>query len=455
MKLKLFFAACLSGFAVGAQTIAPVQFATGFSNITEIAHAGSSRMYVVQQGGLIRMLESDGTVGPNPFIDLSSIVNFNGERGLLGLAFHPEYTVNGYFFVFYNNGAGDLVISRYSRSIATPDVADAESGQILLTIPHPGNTNHNGGSMHFGPDGYLYISTGDGGGAGDPNGNAQNINVLLGKMLRIDVNSGTTYGIPDTNPFAETDGADEIWATGLRNAWKFSFDTVGNIWIADVGQDNIEEIDKVSVSSSGVNYGWRCYEGTAPLHLLDCQASAVLTSPYAEYTHSGTGGCSITGGYVYSGTMYSRMQGKYFFADYCNGKIGWVDSETPAGITWTASSDRNFTTFGEDINGELYIADGSNGTIYKVTDATAGTEQFNAAGITMYPNPANNEVFINIKNQGVPAQIVVFDLGGKRLIQQSINADANRIDTSSLQAGMYFLEINLSGRRVQHKLIVN
>jgi len=457
MKLKLFFAACLSGFAVGAQTIAPVQFATGFSDITEIAHAGSSRMYVVQQGGLIRMLESDGTVGPNPFINLSSIVNFNGERGLLGLAFHPEYITNGYFFVFYNNGAGDLVISRYSRSTATPDVADAESGQILLTIPHPGNTNHNGGSMHFGPDGYLYISTGDGGGAGDPNGNAQNTNVLLGKMLRIDVNSGTTYGIPDTNPFAETDGADEIWATGLRNAWKFSFTRLENtMWIADVGQGRFEEINKIAnPASPGLNFGWRCYEGDLEsTNLSGCpDGNTTFTFPVAQYDHT-AGACSITGGYEYMGNTYPNMQGKYFFADYCNGKIGWVNSETPAAITWTASSDRNFTTFGEDINGELYIA-GSNGTIYKVTDATAGTEKFNVAGITVYPNPANNEVFINIKNQGVPAQIVVFDLGGKRLIQQSINAEKNRIDTSSLQAGMYLLEIKLSGRRVQHKLIVN
>jgi glucose/arabinose dehydrogenase len=457
MKLKLFLAACLSGFAVCAQTITPVEFATGFRDITEITHAGSSRMYVVEQRGLIRMLESDGSIGTNPFIDLRSIVNYGGEQGLLGLAFHPEHVANGYFFVFYNNDAGDLEISRYSRSTATPDVADAESGQILLTIPHPDNTNHNGGCMHFGPDGYLYISTGDGGGAGDPNGNAQNTNVLLGKMLRIDVNSGTTYGIPDTNPFAETDGADEIWATGLRNAWKFSFTRLENtMWIADVGQGRFEEINKIAnPASPGLNFGWRCYEGDLEsTNSSGCpDGNTTFTFPVAQYDHTG-GACSITGGYEYTGNTYPNMQGKYFFADYCNGKIGWVNSENPAAITWTASSDRNFTTFGEDINGELYIA-GSNGTIYKVTDATAGTEQFNSTGITVYPNPANNEVFININNQGVPAQIVIFDLGGKRLIQQSINAENNRIDTSSLQAGMYLLEINLSGRRVQHKLIVN
>jgi len=290
---------------------------------------------------------------------------------------------------------------------------------------------------------------------GDPNGNAQNINMLLGKMLRIDVTTTTGYDIPAANPFAAIDGADEIWATGLRNAWKFSFDRLdGTMWIADVGQNQIEEINKVNPALNGINFGWRCYEGNAVYNNAGCPDDNTLTFPIAQYNHSG-GGCSITGGYVYTGTTYTNLNGKYIFADYCSNKIGWVNSAQPGTITWTPAFTGGFTTFGQDINGELYIAGGNNGIIYKITDSTASTSQFNAAGITIYPNPAHNEVFINIKNPNASAQVTLYDLGGKRLLQQSFTTDAIRIDTSPLQAGIYLLEVDSAGSKTQQKLVIN
>jgi glucose/arabinose dehydrogenase len=458
MKLKLLLPMFLLGISAFAQTIALQQFASGFSSISEITHAGTSRMYVVQQGGLIRIVEADGTINSTPFINLSSVISFTGERGLLGLAFHPNYAVNGYFFVYYTNTAGNLVIARYNRSTTNPDVANPSSAAILLTIPHPGQTNHNGGCMRFGPDGYLYISTGDGGGSGDPNGNSQNTMALLGKMLRLDVNgitSDSNYFIPSTNPFAIAGGAQEVWASGLRNAWKFSFKRGSSeMWIADVGQGQLEEINKVSATTPGLNFGWRCYEGNSVYNNSGCPAASVFTFPVAQYGHTG-GACSITGGYVYTGTAYTNLQNKYLFADFCSNRIGWVDSTTPANITWTPAFTGGFTTFAEDVNGELYIAGGSNGIIYKITDATAATTQFSKAGITLHPNPASNEVFVNLENIIPSATVTVYDMGGKRLLKQPLTTQANRIDTSALQSGIYMLEVNAAGIRMHQKLVIN
>ncbi len=458
MKLKLLLPMLLLSSGAFAQAVQPEVFATGFTSISEITHAGTNRLYVVQQSGQIRIVEADGTINSTPFINLSSIIRTGGEQGLLGLAFHPEYSTNGLFYVYYVNTAGDIEIARYSRSTNNPDIADIASNLVLLTIPHPVNTNHNGGSMHFGTDGYLYISTGDGGGGGDPNGNAQNTNVLLGKMLRIDVNvwstTDTNYLIPATNPFIDAGGAPEVWAYGLRNAWKFSFDTAnGTMWIADVGQNQIEEINKVT-PAPGLNFGWRCYEGNFVFNNSGCAAGSTMTFPVAQYDHS-TGGCSITGGYVYHGTTYPELAGKYVFADYCSNRIGYLDAATPGEITWSAPFAGNFTTFGQDINGELYVAGGTNGTLYKVTDATAGVSSFNNAGISLYPNPANNEVFVNLKNTSAALTATIYDIGGKRLLQQQLTKESNRIDTSALQAGVYMLEVNAAGNRMQQKLIIN
>lgn len=297
MKTTLRLLVLLFSTFAFSQTIGIVPFATGFNNPIEIANAGDTRLFIVEQSGVIKVLNSNGTTNATPFLNITSLVSCCGERGLLGLAFHPNYATNGFFYVNYTNTAGNTVIARYSVS-SNPDVANT-TGTILMTINQP-FSNHNGGTIKFGPDGYLYIGMGDGGSGGDPGNRAQNINELLGKMLRIDVNSGSPYGIPPTNPYAgATPGADEIWAIGLRNPWKFSFNRLnGDLWIADVGQDQIEEINKVSSTAAGLNYGWRCYEGNAAYNTTGCAAMSTMTFPVAQYTHASTGGCSITGGYV-------------------------------------------------------------------------------------------------------------------------------------------------------------
>jgi glucose/arabinose dehydrogenase len=323
MKRLLQFCVVLLTTISFAQTIGLQTFATGFSNPVAIVNAGDSRLFVVQRGGAIRILNANGTINATNFLTLtSSTIVSGGERGLLGLAFHPNYATNGYFYVNYTRASdGATVIARYNVS-ANPDVADASSAQVLLTIAQP-FSNHNGGSLVFGPDGYLYIGMGDGGSGGDPDNYGQNINSLLGKMLRIDVDSGSPYAIPAGNPYAgATPGADEIWAVGMRNPWKFSFDKqTGDLWIADVGQNAREEINKAASTAAGLNYGWRCYEANIPYNTNGCQSASNYFMPVANYA-LGNGYCSITGGYVYRGSTYPNMVGKYFFSDYCSNRIG-------------------------------------------------------------------------------------------------------------------------------------
>lgn len=433
-----------------SQTIALTEFATGVNLPTEIAHAGDARLFVTQQDGTIKIINADGTVNDTPFLDISNLTDGVNERGLLGLAFHPDYEDNGYFYINYTNNSGNTVIARYTRSGADENTANPASALILLTITQP-FSNHNGGSVRFGPDGYLYVGMGDGGSGGDPNGNGQNINTLLGKMLRIDVNTGSPYGIPAGNPFAGTDGADEIWATGLRNPWKFSFNrTNGDLWIADVGQDVLEEINHVAAGTAGINYGWRCYEGTQPYNTAGCPGVATFTGPVAEYDHD-NGACSITGGFVYTGALYPNLSGKYLFADYCSNRIGYTD--TSGDITWTAPFSGNFSTFGEDVDGELYVAARSTGTIYKITDTTAGTADFMGGSVRLYPNPAQNVLTVQATT-ALPLQLYILDLNGKRLLQQDITAAQSTVDISGLAAGIYIAELQSGGATHRQKLVV-
>ena len=451
MKRKLFLPIFLLGCATYAQTIELETFATNIISPVEIVNAGTGQLFVAGQNGVITLLEADGTANETPFFDISMVTQFGGEQGLLGLAFHPDYATNGYFYIDYIDNEGNTVVARYTRNAANPDIADPDSALFILGITQQ-NERHQGGCLRFGPEGYLYISTGDSG----VSGNGQNINTKLGKILRIDVDNGAPYSIPATNPFVNTEGADEIWAYGLRNPWKFSFDASDNLWIADVGEGQIEEVDKVSATEAGLNYGWTCYEGNSAYDSTDgCPDDSTLTFPFAQYTHAESGGCSITGGYVYSGTEYPNMQGKYFFADYCTNKIGWIDTSAPGTITWSESFAGNFTTIGEDNNGELYIGGGSNGTIYKITDVTAGIAKVSTAGVFVYPNPAHNEVFVDMKNTATAACAKIYDLSGKCLIQQTITANLRSIDTSALQAGIYLLEINTPGNKIQQKLVIN
>lgn len=452
MKRLLLSAALLSATHFSAQSFALQEFATGFISPVEIAHANDSRLFVVQQNGIIKIVQPNGTVNAADFINLSSKIIFGGERGLLGLAFHPQYTTNGYFFVYYNNTAGNIVVARYIRNATNPNLADIGTEKILLNIPKPFD-NHNGGSIHFAPDGNLWIVTGDGGSGGDPNNNGQNKNALLGKMLRIDVNATGAYNIPTGNPFIGVDGADEVWSYGLRNAWKFSFDlTTGNAMIADVGQGAIEEINKMPIATAGLNYGWRCYEGNSPYNTSGCAASTTMTFPVSVYDHSG-GKCSITGGYVYRGTASPSLQGKYFFADYCSEQIGTLDSSNA--ITWTTPfSGNNFSTFGEDYLKELYVAAVNNGKIYKITTTTLGTQENNLTEVKIYPNPASERVFIEGLRYA-DAKVELISTEGRKVLDEIKLDSENSFDVTGITPGVYYLNIKSGDlKEFSQKLII-
>lgn len=452
MKKLLFYVSIFSSFIINAQSINLEEFATGFTAPVEIAHANDSRMFVVQQNGIIRIVQPNGSINSTNFLNISSKITYGGERGLLGLAFHPQYATNGYFFVYYNDTSGNITVARYTRS-SNPDVADASTEKIILNQPKPFD-NHNGGSIHFAPDGYLWIVTGDGGSGGDPNNNAQNKNSLLGKLLRLDINSTGPYNIPPGNPFVGIDGADEVWSYGLRNAWKFNFDTVsGNVMIADVGQGQIEEINRMPITQAGINYGWRCYEGNNAYNTAGCAAQSTMTFPVAVYDHSG-GKCSITGGYIYRGTQYPALQGKYLFADYCSTQIGILNPDNS--IVWTtAFSGNNFSTFGINNQNDLFVAAVNSGKIFKVTYGTLATQENNfSAQIKIYPNPASKRVFIDgVKGKDISVEI--FSAEGKKVLQQTEIENNSSIDISGIPSGVYFININSGNlKSYSQKLII-
>lgn len=433
-------------------TIALQSFGTGFASPVDIENCGDSRLFVVEQDGLIRILNSNGTINPTPFLNITTLTNQSGEQGLLGLAFHPNYSTNGLFYINYTNTSGNTVIARYSVDSGNPNLANT-TGTILLTVTQP-FSNHNGGTLKFGSDGYLYIGMGDGGSGGDPGNRAQNINELLGKMLRIDVNSGTPYGIPPTNPYVGIAGADEIWAIGLRNPWKFSFDRqTGDLWIADVGQNQYEEVNRATASESGLNYGWRCYEGNTAYNTAGCAAQSTMKSPLFTTNHT-NGFCSITGGYVYRGTQYPNFQGKYFFSDYCKAQIGSSDSLGNVSFSATFSGN-NFVSFGEDANGELYVAS-INGTIYKLIDSSLSVPENSLTSVKIYPNPTSSEVYIHNSDNANPIRnIEILDLQGKSILKETNkNQPITYVNTNHLSNGLYFLKItNDSGLHFIHKLI--
>lgn len=332
-------------------------------------HAGdaSGRMFVVEKKGMIVILR-DGARVEQPFLDISDLINSSGsEQGLLGLAFQPAYANNGRFFVYYTARNGDNTLARYQVS-DDPDVADPASAQVLFAQPDFA-PNHNGGMLAFGPDDYLYVGLGDGGGGGDPQSNGQKRSTLLGKLLRLDVSGDEPYSIPPDNPWpgGDDEARPEIWAYGLRNPWRFSFDrATGDLYIGDVGQNAYEEIDfQPAGASGGLNYGWNTREGMHCFRANECQSNDMI-DPIAEYDRDQ--GCSITGGYVYRGAAFANLQGLYFFGDYCSGTI-WSLQRNDAG-TWEQrkllDSDLSISSFGEDEAGELYVID-LGGGIYRVT----------------------------------------------------------------------------------------
>jgi glucose/arabinose dehydrogenase len=339
--------------------------AEGLVNPLSLTHAGdgSGRLLILEQPGLVRVVQG-GQLLSTPFLDIRDrVLDRNNEQGLLGLAFHPDYENNGTLYVNYTGKGGDTYISRFSVT-SDPNLADPDSEKVLMRIPQP-YANHNGGHLLFGPDGYLYIGTGDGGSGGDPQGNAQNLNSLLGKMLRIDVDHGDPYGIPADNPFVGGGGLPEIWAYGLRNPWRYAFDrATGDLYIGDVGQNTWEEIDVLAAPlPAGSNFGWNYWEGAHAFQGTPPQ-DAVMIPPVWEYDH--TQGCSITGGVPYRGA-YPDWSGIYFYADFCSGTI-WGLLQDGSG-TWRNQvlfqTGTNITSFGEDEAGELYRVDRA-GSVYRL-----------------------------------------------------------------------------------------
>jgi glucose/arabinose dehydrogenase len=333
----------------------------------------TTRLFVVEQGGLVVVLRRD-TLLPTPFLDIGPHISAGGERGLLSIAFHPQYATNRRFYVYFTNLVGDLRIVRYNVSLTDPNIADSLSGDTVLAVPHPGQANHNGGQLQFGPDGMLYAGLGDGGGGGDLDTNAQNKGRLLGKLLRLDVDGASGYTIPAGNPFTTDPNArPEIWAYGLRNPWRFSFDRqTDDLYIADVGQDAWEEVDVATAASgrgAGLNFGWNVMEG---LHCYNTGCSQTgLTLPVLEYSHSD--GCSITGGYVYRGTRVPALTGRYVYADYCTHFVRSFRFSGGQAIDrrdWTAQLDPGGTvsSFGEDARGELYVV-AHTGSLYRIVAA--------------------------------------------------------------------------------------
>jgi len=358
-------------------TLAP--YASGLTAPTYLtAPPGDTRQFVTERAGRILVMRS-GSALARPFLDIRASVSTAGEGGLLSMAFDPGYATNGRFYVYRTDLNGDIVVERYTVS-SNADVADPASALTIIRIPHPTYQNHVGGTVAFGPDGYLYLGTGDGGGAGDPNRNAQNLGSLLGKLLRLDVSAASAtepYRIPSTNPYAnQTGNRGEIWASGLRNPWRFSFDqgaaAGGQIYIADVGQDAREEVDVEAATQAGLNYGWPRMEGTVCYGAQTCDQNG-LTLPVLDYAHTSAANspCSITGGFVYRGTAMPELAGHYFYSDYC---AGFVRSFRVSGRTaaeqrdWSLANVGRIISFGQDGQGELYVLSDS-GAIWAIVKA--------------------------------------------------------------------------------------
>jgi len=435
------------------------------------APAGDPRVFVVEQPGRIQIYDQNGA-HISTFLDIAGLVGFGGEQGLLGLAFSPTYATDRKFYVNYTNNAGDTIIARYFASPGNPDLA-TPNGQIVLTIGQP-FSNHNGGRIAFGPDGYLYIGMGDGGSGGDPEGNGQDIEVLLGKILRIHVNGlSPTYTNPPDNPFVGGPGRDEIWAYGMRNPWGLMFDSeTGDLYVVDVGQGDWEEVNVQPASSSGgENYGWNimegrhCYEPPS-----DCDETG-LVLPVHEYSHSA--GCSVTGGTVYRGAIPS-IQGHYFFADFCTERIWSFVWDGGGGIT--DFTDRtadlapgggrtidSISGFGTDALDELYICD-LGGEVFRITDSAIAVPPITGSPVapTLVPNPFRTLTRLRLGVAvGEPVRVAVLDASGRRVraladgpATAEITWDGLNDAGFSVSPGVYVVEVEAGGQVSRSRVTV-
>lgn len=431
---------------------------SGLSSPVDIKNAGdgSQRLFIVEQPGKIKIYKN-GSVLTKPFLDLTAMVRYRGgEQGLLSVAFHPQYKNNGVFFVYYNNTNGDITLARYLVSKTNPDVADASSGVILFSRPKPGDySNHNGGTLQFGKDGYLYLSIGDGGGSGDPFRNGQNGQTFYGKMLRLDVNvrNAPYYKIPPDNPFVNDPNVlDEIYYLGLRNPWKWSFDReTREAWIGDVGQDSIEEIDFRKPAGAGANFGWSCYEGTHSFNTNNCKARSNYVFPVFQYHHDQTnGGECVIGGYVYRGTKFTQLNGYYICADYISnnawkikpdGAGGWkvfLQKNVPAGII----------SFGENEVGELF-ASTSAGDIYHIvvtSNFVKAAPNISPATVTaptfVYPTLVDNNAITIVLNEAYKLVRIV-DINGNEITRKDVSGISGKtfLHFPSLSAGTYIVQL--------------
>ena len=458
------------------QNIILEEFGPTFFYPTNIGNAGDSRMFVSEQGGYIYIVRSNGTVPSTPFLDIESKVaddyQSNWEAGLLGFAFHPNYSSNGYVYVYYTKDNEDAVLARFTIS-SDPDVLDASSELIIMDMPHPYDA-HYGGNLAFGPDGYLYISKGDGGtSAGDPDNRAQSLDEWHGKMLRIDVDNpdpGKNYGIPPGNPYA-TDGdpntLPEIWSFGLRNPAKFSFDgATGDLWIGDVGQWDYEDIHFAAAGTSGHNFGWRCYEGVSDFNTAGCPPLAATDVPLHVYGHNtepdGVFRCAVAGGYVHRGSVNTNLNGIYFFGDWCSGDIMML---TYNGSSWVRTkhnkSGARWVAFGEDTDGELYALTNplGNGRMYKIKqDTLTADEKIWDGEFTIVPNPAEkSEITLNFSKAVDIKNISVYNLHGQKIRGINVNRTLQdfTLDFKGVSSGIYLIEaISNSGEKTQNKLII-
>jgi len=455
-------------------------FSSGYDEPLGIANCGDSRLFIVERKGKIWICDSAGNKRATPYLNISDSIKTSGsEQGLLGLVFDRDYVNNGFFYVNYINKKGNTRVSRFKVLPNNPNRADRTSERVLLGVGQP-FSNHNGGQLKFGPDGYLYIALGDGGDAADPYNNAQDMTTLLGKILRIDIRAqdpGLKYAIPPTNPFVGKPGhRGEIWASGLRNPWRISFDSKnGNLWISDVGQNYWEEINfQPATSKGGENYGWSCWE-SSHFFKTNCDAAGSYpTFPVAEYPHALTASCSgsITGGYVYRGQLFPKMAGKYIYADFCSGVFRAVYKDHGVWVNryLTTQNPFSYSSFGEDMNRELYVSSASTGEILMLVDSSTAFPRFaspknysgvrNLDEISLFPNPNTGEFIVQltaIKKESFPVKIIN-QLGQEMMSEnKTVEAGENEwnFSVAGLEKGIYFIHVLSSEGTVTRKFSVH